>query len=512
MNAWNDGYFTESTYTYGYYRELNPVFQKFCLLVHGFSTAQNLAGDNHCELGFGQGVSANIHAAANLGNFFGTDFNPAHAAHANELCNAANCGGKFFDDSFEEMLHRADLPQFDSISLHGIWSWISAENQKIIVEFARKFLKPGGVLYNSYNCYPGWSPAAPLREIFIIHDKYAQKSKKTFERVEEAMKFTEELFSKNPVYFQRVPDVAKIFESTRQHDHDYLAHEYFNRDWICMYFTDVAEMLESAKLDFACEAIPLEVLEQFNLSPDAQEFLGRIEHPIMREQVKDYFLNRQFRKDLYVRGARRISMFERSRRLLETNYVLLNVDKFPQKLAVPVGEIGLAQEICDDMYEYLASENYRPKKFSDFLKKKPATTQLGVEQMLIVLVNAGNIAPCQSDEAAKIVKPRCVALNKYFCERAKNSGDINFLASPILGGGVTVNRFEQLFICALNEGKKSAEKIAESTWELLDSQGQKLMQKDKPLDTREENVAELKNLATIFLEKRLPILKALQIA
>lgn len=36
MENWNNGYFTKSTYTYGYYKELNPVFQKFCLLANGY--------------------------------------------------------------------------------------------------------------------------------------------------------------------------------------------------------------------------------------------------------------------------------------------------------------------------------------------------------------------------------------------------------------------------------------------------------------------------------------------
>ncbi len=38
MNDWNEGYFTESTYTYGYYPELNPTFQRFCLLTNGVLT------------------------------------------------------------------------------------------------------------------------------------------------------------------------------------------------------------------------------------------------------------------------------------------------------------------------------------------------------------------------------------------------------------------------------------------------------------------------------------------
>ena len=511
MNTWNYGYFTESTYTYGYYRELNPTFQKFCLLAKGFAAAESNAGENYCELGFGQGVSLNIHAAANLGSYFGTDFNPAHAAHANELCTASGCDGKFFDDSFEEMLNRADLPKFDSINLHGIWSWISAENQKIIVEFARKFLKPGGIFYNSYNCYPGWSPAAPMREIFVLHDKYAQKSTKTFERVEEAMKFTEELFAKNPAYFQRVPDAAKIFENTRKLDHDYLAHEYFNRDWICMYFTDVVELLDAAKLDFVCTAEVIETLEHLSVPQTALDFLNKIEHPVMREQVRDYFVNRQFRKDLYVRGARKISAYERSKRLLDTNYVLLNPAPFPEKIATAAGEITLAPEACKKMYEHLTAHNFRPKNFTDFAKNNAEISAAGIEQLLIVLVHTGNIAPCQSDAAIKAVKPKCDALNKYFCSRAKVSDDIGFLASPVTGGGFGVNRFEQIFLSAISDGKKSADALADAAWEILQAQGQQLIQNGNKLETPEENLAQLREMAKDFSEKRLPILKALQI-
>ena len=85
MDNWNEGYFTETTYTYGYYRDISPFWQNFCLLLNGFDTQELNENSAHCELGFGQGVSANIHAAATQGKYFGTDFNPAHAAHANKL-------------------------------------------------------------------------------------------------------------------------------------------------------------------------------------------------------------------------------------------------------------------------------------------------------------------------------------------------------------------------------------------------------------------------------------------
>ncbi|MBQ9486326.1 MAG: class I SAM-dependent methyltransferase [Selenomonadaceae bacterium] len=465
----------------------------------------------HCELGYGQGLSINIHAAATQGKYFDTDFNPSHAAHANELCTASKCGAKFFDDSFEEMLHRDDLPQFDSISLHGIWSWISEENQAHIVEFARKFLKPGGVFYNSYNCYPGWSPGAPLRELFILHDKYAHKSSKTFNRVEEALKFTEELLNKNPAYFQRVPDVKNVFNTARKLSHDYLAHEYFNRDWICMYFSEVAEILQAAKLDFACTTEIVETLDNYNFSQDNLAFINGIENSIMREQIKDYFRNRQFRKDIYIRGARRLPEFERVERILSTNYVLMTKDKFPQSVAVPAGNVTLTENVAEKIYNYLAAEDYAPKNFKAFLEKNPDISKATMFQAIVLLMRNGNIMPCQSEVTIQHVKPYCVNLNKYICKRAYDSDDLQFLANPVTGGGFPLTKMERVFLAAEYEGITGVDELANYAWKIFSARGLSLVKAGKSLNGAEENLAEFKNMAQSFTENRLPILKALQI-
>ena len=194
-DTWNEGYFTDVGYTYGYYREINPVFQRFCLLLRGFAAPAPAPDAQHCELGFGQGVSVNIHAAANPGGYVATDFNPGHAAHALALARAAGSGARLYDDSFEQLLERADLPQFDSISLHGIWTWVSRDNHRVIAEFARRHLKPGGVFYISYNCFPGWSPAYPLRQLFAVHDRFAATPHGAAQRVDAALKFSQDLLA-----------------------------------------------------------------------------------------------------------------------------------------------------------------------------------------------------------------------------------------------------------------------------------------------------------------------------
>lgn len=510
MNSWNDGYFTESTYTYGYYRELSPFFMRWCLLLNGIVAPEPTEESFHCELGFGQGISANIHAAATPGKYFGTDFNPAHANLANELAKASESGAKFFEDSFKEFSEREDLPQFDSIGLHGIWSWISAENRRHIMEIARRHLKSGGILYNSYNCLPGWAPAAPLRELLAMYDRYSGKSGAAKGRVEPALKFVEEMIAAKPAYMNLAPNFAKTFEHIKKHNPDYLAHEYLNLDWDLMYFADVVEISQEFKLDFAATAYPIEVVDKLNFSAQAIDFLNKIDNPIIKEQARDYFINRQFRKDIFVRGLRRITPIERLERLLAMNYILITpADKVPLKFPTPLGEVQLSEEVYRPILEFLQEDNFRPKTFNEYLKLNPNKNANNLLEVMIILVNGNHILPCQSDAAIKLVKKSCERLNAHICERTKFEDAINFLASPVTGGGVNVNRFQQIFLARYKAGDKTAAKIAAATWKIFSKQGQKLIRDGKTIESPEENLAYIEKLAESFLANQLPIFKAL---
>ncbi len=510
MNSWSEGYFTDSTYTYGYYRELSPNFMRWCLLLNGIVAPESTEESFHCELGFGQGISANIHAAATPGKYFGTDFNPAHANLANELAKASESGAKFFEDSFEEFSEREDLPQFDSIGLHGIWSWISAENRKHIMEIARRHLKSGGMLYNSYNCLPGWAPAAPLRELLSIYDRYSGKSGAASGRVEPALKFVEEMINAKPAYLNLAPNFAKTFENIKKHNPDYLAHEYLNLDWDLMYFADVVEISQEFKLDFAATASPLEIVDRLNFSAQAIEFLRKIDNPIIKEQTRDYFINRQFRKDIFVRGIRRITAIERLEKILEMRYVLLYPpENIPLKFPSPLGEVQLAEEAYRPILEFLAEDSYRPKTFGEYLKLNPRKNANNILEVVIILVNGNHIMPCQSEAAVKLVKKPCERLNAHICERSKFEDTINFLASPVTGGGINVNLFNRIFLAQYKAGNKTAAKIAAESWKIFSRQGQKLIRDGKAIETPEENLAYMEKLAENFLTKQLPIFKAL---
>ncbi len=173
MTVWSDGYVLDIQYTSGFYRELAPGHLEFVALLSGVVPPHRGEGATYCELGCGQGFGLNLLAAANPAmQFWGFDFNPAQITNANRLAREAGLQNVTFRDlSFMEALKlpKDALPSFDFIVLHGIYSWISDENRQAIVSFIEQRLKPGGLVYVSYNCMPGWAQVAPLQRLLREH-------------------------------------------------------------------------------------------------------------------------------------------------------------------------------------------------------------------------------------------------------------------------------------------------------------------------------------------------------
>ena len=431
---------------------------------------------------------------------------------ANELVQASGADAKFFEDSFEEFAKRDDLPQFDSIGVHGIWSWISAENRGHIMDIARQHLKSGGMFYNSYNCLPGWAPAAPLRELLAIYDRYLGHGGSTNARVGNAMKFVDDMLAAQPAYTKIAPNFAGVFNSLKKHSRDYLAHEYLNFHWHLMYFTDVAEISQDAKLDFATSAAPVETIEDNYLPAPAQNFLNKIDNPLVREQARDYFVNRQFRKDIFVRGLRRMNGAAFNEKILSTRYVLhMPAKNIKPKFQTVVGELKVSDEQLRPFLEYLQEDNFRAKNLTDYLKRNPSVNPAMLISFVVMLVNDYKVMPCQSDEVAAQVQKTCRQLNAHICERSKVAEAINFLASPLTGCAVIANRLQQIFLSQVMQGHDTADKLAAGAWKIFSSRGESFVTKEKRLVTPQENLNHLNGLAREFLSTQLPIFKALLI-
>ena len=506
MTPWTSGYVADLDYTYGYYTELNPARLRLAFTANGLAFPEV---GTACELGFGQGLSTNLHAAASSVSWWGTDFNPAQAGFAKDL--GAISGACVFDESFLEFCTRSDLPDFDFIALHGIWSWISFENREVIIDFIRRKLKVGGVLYISYNTLPGWSTAAPLRHLMTAHQgAMSAPGVGMVGQIEAALAFTDRLLQGKPLWARANPAIDERFKMISSQNRNYLAHEYFNRDWHPMYFSQMSDYLQSAKLTFAASANYTDYIDAINLTTEHQALLADITDPTFKQTVRDFMVNQQFRKDYWVKGARRLSILERSE-LLRTQNAILTTPRadVPLKAKGILGEAEMAKAIYEPILDALA--DHQPKTLGALeagLREKNITLPQ-IIQAVLLLIGQGHVQPTQEPKVIEAAKARAKKLNEYIIDRARASGDISYLASPVTGGGVAVNRFSQLFVLAKAKGKKTPADWASFTWEILSNQGQKIVKDGKALETPEENLQELTEQAKTFEKNQIPILKGL---
>lgn len=510
--SWTSGYVTELEYTYGYYRELSPGILRLACMSAGIappSTKQL----RYLELGFGQGLSIAIHAAAVDGEFWGTDFNPAQVTHARALAEAAGSGAKLFEDSFADFASRTDLPEFDIIGLHGIWTWISDENSRIIVDLIRRKLRAGGIVYISYNCLPGWAPAVPLRHLMKLHADLAGEASGLLAKLDGAVSFAQQVINSGALFFRGNPAVAERLKRMSALDRHYLAHEFFTHDWRVMPFSEVARWLDDAKLSFVTSAHLIDHVEAVNLTETGHKLLSSISHPVLRQSVRDYFVNQQFRRDIFAKGHRKLTQLEQGEAMRNQAFVLLmNANDVPMKVAGSLGEANLQEEVYRPIVEALSENGYAPKTLGQ-LAANPRLSSISSPQLvqaMLVLAGAGYVQPAQ--EPSRRARANCAAINRFICERSRSSAETNFLASPVSGSGIPVSMFQQLFLLAGQQGRRTATDQATFVWDLLRAQGRHVVKDGNALKSPEENLDELTKQATDFAEKRLPVLKGLGIA
>lgn len=514
MSKWSAGYVSELDYVFSYIEELNTNRVNFCLLNKGIQSPKI---SQALELGFGQGISINIHAAASDVVWYGTDFNPGQTNFARNLAIESGVEAHLYDDSFEQLLSNRDLPEFQFIALHGIWSWISDKNREVIVDIIRTKLAVGGVVYLSYNTYPGWSSFSPMRHLMTQHSRVlGNNGEGLARRISNAFEFGERLIELNPSYLRANSNVkARIGAMKAQNSH-YLAHEFFNQDWHPMYFSEVAEVLCEAKLEFAGSAEFADQVDEINFTAEQREFIAEAADPIFRESVKDFMLNRQFRRDYWVKGPLRLDPFERATKLRKVQVVLKTAPhEITFKMQGGVGEVSLNPSRYQPIINYLSDQKIKSigeieaHCATENKDSAPIIKLAEIVQSVTLLLGTGQLALAQPEEVISKARKTARALNETLLDKAKSGRDMGIVASPVTASGVTANRIEQLFLIAINNGASEPHLWAETAWAVLSSQGQKLIVNEVMLDSDEANLNELIEKAINFEQKRLTTFRAL---
>jgi SAM-dependent methyltransferase len=509
MSGWTEGYVSALDYTYGYYNEMNPARIRLAFLMAGLEPPEIATC---CELGFGQGVSLAVHAAASGTNWHGNDFNPAHVINAQKLCMASGAVSNLCDDSFHDYAQRDDLPQFDFIALHGVWSWVSDDNRAALIGFLRRNLRPGGVVYVSYNVLAGWARFLPLRE-FMIDSQPIDALRSKPEAVKAAIAELDKLVALKPKYSDGDPRITDIMAQLAKSDPHYIAHEYFNRDWKPMSFGEAGRLLGEAKLTYACSANLQDHAESNYLQLNHKEAIDAAPTQAQRENLRDILINRRFRCDYWARGTRKMPMLPHSEAVQRLTFVFCaSKADAAAKTAMNIGYSKLTEANYTALIEMLEANRIQSfKSMADALRPQGLSPS-NVFQMLTMMAHRGHVALCQPEHLVEKTRPATDRFNSHILEATRSKCDITVLASPVTGGGFGIGRVDQLLLLAHREGATTPEQFAASVWACMSRQNERLTKEGKVIETREENLDVLRQNAELFTRNLLPVLKALAIA
>ncbi|CAL1692930.1 hypothetical protein MMB232_03113 [Brevundimonas subvibrioides] len=502
--------YSELEYTSGYYHELGPAHLAFCALVAGIDRPAP-ARPVYLELGMGQGVSLAAHAAASDGEFWGVDLNPAHVANARALAESVSTPLTLVEGAFADFAARDDLPLFDVIALHGVWSWVSDASRRSIVEILRYRLAPGGVVYLSYNCQPGWASRGPIRHLMKLgHGASAPGDPEA--RVQSALAFAEEVAAADGRFFAENRPAASHLASLRKTTPQYLGHEYLNADWHIPWFSDVAEAMAEADLTFAVSARLLDRVNALQLPPAGVALMDREKDPVLRESIRDFLVNQQFRPDVFARPAPRLSDADRTARFESQAFVLVcGLDEIDFQLTGAQGEMVLPEATYRPIALALAADGFVAKTGAEVMAA-PGVSSLrrtDVIAALINLVGMGVMRPAQAVPPG--AETRCQAYNRLVLDRALTGPHLMHLASPVTGGGVLTPRSAQLFLRAWIDGDHAPEAIARSVWAVFRTTGERAVRKGETLTSEDDNLAALGDMARRFLDQTVPLFRALAI-
>ena len=494
MSGWAGGYVADVEYVPGYYRQQSPPHLALACLLGGVAVGFPAEDAHYLELGCGHGVGALLLAAANPSwRVTAVDYNPAHVASARALAHAAGITNATFLEADLATLAGSEaaraIPAADVVSLHGVWSWVSPEVQAGITRLLAAVVAPGGLVHVSYNALPGWQGAIGLQRVVL---EAGQRAGGRSDRMAVAgLELVRELHALEASQVRTGTLAEALIERIGAASPRYLAHEFMNAHWQPCFHADVAAALAGAKLDWVASANLLESFNELSFGAEQRAILDRYDDPLMRELLKDSFVPRHLRHDLFVRGARRLPDAARDAALSEVVLALtVPPAKFDYTMHVPVGQA----EMGPTFRPVVAALAEGPARVGALLAGQDG--QGNPAELAGVLVGSNQAIPVARPGAPP--SPGALRLNAVLGRQVNSiadPGNSTGLASARLGAAMAAHPIEQ-FVCARVLAGEGADELG--TWAAALSDG---------LD--EEQCDKLRAALLRTWEERVPVMRAL---
>jgi SAM-dependent methyltransferase len=435
--SWAEGYVTDLNYTASVCQQLSPTYLQFVAALSGMSAPDPEQSFTYCELGCGFGTTLLL-LAANYphGQFIGIDGNVAQIQRARDIAKRAGLGNVMFLDAEFADLADLDFPQFDFVTLHGIWTWVDATARADIVRFLSSRLRVGGAAYVSYNALPGKHQIEPIQRIL---SGLTPSGVGPEERVQLGKLFLRQFIQQPTVLANATPGLIGFMGTVLNQSNAFAGHEYLSGHWSALYCTDVFDALDVAKLSFVNTTILPLMFDEAVVPPAYNEIYASLGSVRQRQLLRDLIMNTGFRRDLFLKGLMPIIPLDMAalRDQIHISVASFN-DGFQSEGEVPAGRIELpptAARLFAQLYD-------QPRSLSAVLEgdDTPAETFAALRWLLMSDQALPFRAPEKSAQGAASV----ARLNRLALDMSVSLGQGAWLAAPATGGGIELSAIDTL--------------------------------------------------------------------
>ncbi|ENW94577.1 class I SAM-dependent methyltransferase [Acinetobacter sp. NIPH 298] len=394
MSSSQDGYIVDVPYPTFVHRQTMPLWLNMIVQTKGFCAPELVKPYRYLELGCAMGIHLHLTAAANpLGHFVGVDFNQQHLIVAQEGLETTNIDNiEFIHANFESFLNY-DIEPFDFIVTHGVWSWISSENQNIVAQIVDKFLKKNGVLYCSYMSHPGATSLISVQKLMLETSKNLQGDSGT--KAVQSLNLVRKIGATKSGLFEKIPSLnQELFELAKDKP-NYIAHDFLSEHWQPQHSADMIQRFGKLGLSYVGGAGIIENLDKLSLPPEAQKIIKTLPLITLQETVKDIARYTLQRQDIYVKGRVQLNKQQFENYYTTVKYGILPAAPVGEDLSLDpkVGRIKDAINLFEQILVLLDKQMLSTLELSNILKHNLSLKQL--TEILLVLVWAGYIHPCQ---------------------------------------------------------------------------------------------------------------------
>lgn len=462
MSDWGEGYYTERDYAASFQKEMAPSHLRCLLALRRRRLFDLYRPFRYLDLGCGSGLTITALAAANpRSEFVGIDFSPDHILLARDFAEASELSNlRFIEASFKDLINDStELGAFDFVGCHGVYTWVSADNQERIVELLRRHVAPGGLVYLGYNAMPGWAPVQPLRHLVnLLAERHP--SAHSDRAIDEAAAILGELRDHNAGYMADNTPVQHWLDRMAKHQRSYLSHEYLPKAAKPLWHDEVAHDLSPARLRYVGSARLVENFDSINIPESLRARVADAETKGLGETVRDLVINQTFRIDVFARGAPPADETQSAAAFDDLPIALPDLPSDPPSIRTPHGEIPLAADVSRPVIECLAE---KPMRIGDLVEqvcaRGPDTRQ--ARQVVVALLAGGIALPLADLEPSAEAVAACDRFNRTALNRAAKGMGFPCLASPQLGGGIAVRAAEQRALAGMASFHRSIKQSGE---------------------------------------------------